>query len=74
MTLAGVAISVEMFAWSERHHDTALAHAFRRPGYEMQRLFATREPTTEQLEVGRAALVEILRCEARSESSGGQIS
>ena len=42
----------------------ALAHAFRRPGYEMQRLFATREPTTEQLEVGRAALAEILRCEA----------
>ena len=30
----------------------------------MQRLFATREPTTEQLEVGRAALIEIpARCE-----------
>jgi uncharacterized protein YqhQ len=64
VTLAGVAISVEMFAWSERNHDTALAHAFRKPGYEMQRLFATREPTTEQLEVGRAALIEILRREA----------
>jgi len=64
VTLAGVAVSVEMFAWSERNHDTALAQAFRRPGYEMQRLFATREPTTEQLEVGRAALIEIIRCEA----------
>ena len=64
VTLAGVAVSVEMFAWSERNHDTALAQAFRRPGYEMQRLFATREPTTEQLEVGRAALIEILRREA----------
>jgi uncharacterized protein YqhQ len=64
VTLAGVAASVEMFAWSERNHDTSLAQAFRRPGYEMQRLFATREPTAEQLEVGRAALAEILRLEA----------
>jgi uncharacterized protein YqhQ len=63
-TLAGVAVSVEMFAWSERHRETALAQAFRRPGYEMQRLFATREPSSEQLEVGRAALTEILRREA----------
>jgi hypothetical protein len=30
----------------------------------MQRLFATREPTSDQLDVGRAALAEILRLEA----------
>ena len=64
VTLAGVAVSVELFAWSERNRETALAQAFRKPGYEMQRLFATREPTVEQLEVGRAALAEILRREA----------
>jgi uncharacterized protein YqhQ len=64
VTLAGVAVSVEMFAWSERHRESPLAQAFRRPGYEMQRLFATREPTGEQLDVGRAALAEILRREA----------
>jgi uncharacterized protein YqhQ len=29
----------------------------------MQRLFATREPSPQQLEVGRAALAEILRLE-----------
>jgi hypothetical protein len=29
----------------------------------MQRLFATREPTSEQLEVGRKAMAEILRRE-----------
>jgi uncharacterized protein YqhQ len=29
----------------------------------MQRLFATREPSAEQLEVGRAAVAEILRLE-----------
>jgi uncharacterized protein YqhQ len=64
VTLAGVALSVEMFAWSERHRESPLAEAFRRPGFEMQRMFATREPSAEQLEVGRAALAEILRVEA----------
>ena len=63
VALGSVALSVELFAWSERHRDRALARAFRRPGFEMQRLFATREPTPEQLEVGRSALTEILRLE-----------
>ena len=35
----------------------------RRPGFEIQRVVGTREPTEEQLEVGRAALAEILRVE-----------
>ena len=61
--LGSVALSVELFAWSERNRERPLARAFRRPGFEMQRLFATREPTPEQLEVGRAALAEILRLE-----------
>ena len=34
-----------------------------RPGYELQRLLGTREPDERQLEVGRAALAEILRVE-----------
>ena len=63
VALGSVALSVEMFAWSERHPDRPLARAFHRPGFEMQRLFATREPSVEQLEVGRAALAEILRLE-----------
>ena len=37
--------------------------ALRRPGHELQRVLGTREPTEEQLEVGRAALAEILRVE-----------
>ncbi|MGH2994213.1 MAG: DUF1385 domain-containing protein, partial [Solirubrobacterales bacterium] len=61
--LAGVAIAAELFAWSERNHDSPLARAFRRPGTELQRHVATREPTDEQLEVGSAALAEILRAE-----------
>ncbi|HEV7846232.1 MAG TPA: DUF1385 domain-containing protein [Thermoleophilaceae bacterium] len=62
--LGSVAFAVEVFAWSERHSDTALARMLRRPGHELQRLVGTREPSAEQLEVGRAALDEILRVEA----------
>ena len=61
--LGGASIAVEMFAWSDRHHGTALAEAFHTPGREIQRLVATKEPTPEQLEVGVAALAEILRVE-----------
>ena len=61
--LGSAALAVEVFAWSERHPDTATAKALRRPGYEIQRALGTREPTEEQLEVGRAALAEILRVE-----------
>jgi uncharacterized protein YqhQ len=61
--LGSVAFAVEVFAWSERHSDTALARLLRKPGHEIQRLVGTREPTAEQLEVGKAALEEILRVE-----------
>ncbi len=61
--LASIGAAVEVFAWSERHGDTALARALRRPGHELQRVLGTREPTEAQLEVGRAALAEILRVE-----------
>jgi uncharacterized protein YqhQ len=61
--LGSVAFAVEVFAWSERHSNTALARALRRPGLEIQRLVGTREPTPDQLDVGQAALDEILRAE-----------
>ena len=63
--LASLGAAVEVFAWSERHGDTAVARALRRPGHELQRVLGTREPTEEQLEVGRAALAEILRVESQ---------
>jgi uncharacterized protein YqhQ len=62
--LGSVAFAVEVFAWSERHADTALSRLLRLPGYEIQRVFGTREPSAEQLDVARAALAEILRVEA----------
>jgi uncharacterized protein YqhQ len=62
--IASLGIAVEVFVWTERHASSAVAHALRRPGHELQRLLGTREPTEAQLEVGRAALAEILRVEA----------
>jgi uncharacterized protein YqhQ len=61
--VGAVSAAVEMFAWSERHHDSELAQAFHWPGTEIQRLIATREPTEDQLAVGSVALAEILRAE-----------
>jgi uncharacterized protein YqhQ len=65
VAIGSIAAAVEVFAWSERHAETRLAKALRRPGYELQRAIGTREPTEEQLDVGRAALAEILRVEAQ---------
>ena len=44
MGLGSVAFAVEVFAWSERHADSALARMLRLPGHEIQRVFGTREP------------------------------
>jgi len=63
VALGSMAFAVEVFAWSERNAHTMLAKLLRMPGHEIQRAVGTREPTEEQLEVGRAALAEILRVE-----------
>jgi uncharacterized protein YqhQ len=63
VALASTAVAVEAFAWAERNSDTALSRAFRSPGFAIQRAIGTREPDERQLEVGRAALAEILRAE-----------
>ncbi|HET6548149.1 MAG TPA: DUF1385 domain-containing protein [Solirubrobacter sp.] len=64
VALASTAAAVEVFAWSERHADSPVSRALKRPGYELQKAIGTREPDEHQLEVGRAALAEILRVEA----------
>jgi uncharacterized protein YqhQ len=61
--LGGASLAVEMFAWSDRHHGDPLAEAFHAPGREIQRHWATKEPTPEQLEVAVAALEAILEAE-----------
>jgi uncharacterized protein YqhQ len=62
--LAAVGIAAETLGWMGRHRDHRMARALRRPGYELQRLAATREPTEQELDVARAALDEILRLES----------
>jgi uncharacterized protein YqhQ len=64
--VGSAALAVEVFAWSERHPDSGIARLLRKPGYEIQRVVGTREPSEEQLEVGRAALAEILRVEQQA--------
>jgi uncharacterized protein YqhQ len=61
--LAGASAAVEAFAWSDRHHGEPLAEAFHTPGREIQRLWATKEPSPDQLEVSLAAMAEIIRVE-----------
>ena len=69
VALASTAAAVEVFAWSERHADSPVSKALKRPGYELQRAIGTREPDERQLEVGRAALAEILRVEQQADSN-----
>ena len=68
--LGSVSGAVEMFAYADRRPDSAFGRALHATGREIQRLVSTREPTAEQLDVGRAALAEILRVEAASEEAG----
>jgi uncharacterized protein YqhQ len=66
VALASTAAAVEVFAWCERHPDSLTTKAIRSPGFGIQRAIGTREPDERQLEVGRAALAEILRVEGSS--------
>jgi uncharacterized protein YqhQ len=66
--VASVSGAVELFAFAERRPDSALGRAIHALGHEIQRLLSTREPSPEQLEVGTAALHEVLRAEAAAEA------
>ena len=44
--LGSAALAVEVFAWGERHPDSSLTRMMRRPGFEIQRMIGTREPTS----------------------------
>jgi uncharacterized protein YqhQ len=61
--LAAIGVAPEAYGWMTRHSDHVVARALRRPGYELQRVAATREPTAEELAVAEAALDEVLRLE-----------
>ena len=67
--LAGVGGAVELFVFAERNPQSAVGRAIHGPGYEIQRFVSTREPTAEQLDVGLAALQEVLRAEQEAADS-----
>jgi len=62
-SVVGLSLSVETFVHAEKHPDSALGRAIHASGTAIQRLFATREPSAEQLEVGVAALAAALAAE-----------
>jgi uncharacterized protein YqhQ len=62
-SLAATGAAVEVFAFAERNPEATLSRAVHGTGHEIQRLISTREPTPEQLEVGEAAVRELLRVE-----------
>jgi uncharacterized protein YqhQ len=61
--LVSIGSAVELFGWMVRHKGHPLADMLRAPGIELQRLFTTREPSHDQLDVAQAALTELLRVE-----------
>ena len=61
--VAGLSLSVETFVHADRHPDSPLGRAVHFGGDAIQRLFATREPTSEQMEIGAAALEAVLAAE-----------
>lgn len=63
--VAGLSLSVETFVHAERHPDSPLGRAVHFSGDAIQRLFATREPNAEQMQVGAAALDAVLAAERR---------
>ena len=61
--LASLGSAFEIFSWMARHRGDPLADLLRAPGLTIQRLFTTREPTGEQLDVAQSALQELLKRE-----------
>ena len=64
VALASTAVAVEVFAWCERNAETRAGARAQAARLRDPALVGTREPDERQLEVGRAALAEILRAEA----------
>ncbi len=62
-SVGSLSLAVEAFALAERRPDSPLGRAVHASGHSIQRLFATREPSPEQIEVGVAAMDAILAAE-----------
>jgi uncharacterized protein YqhQ len=68
--IAGAAASIEMFAYAEHHPESVFARIFRAPGFRLQEVIGTREPTADQIEVSRAAIERLLAAEGAGHVEG----
>jgi uncharacterized protein YqhQ len=71
--LVSIGSAFEIFSWMARHHGHPLADLLRLPGLTIQRVFTTREPTVEQLDVAQSALGELLRVEGVAPAPAGAV-
>jgi uncharacterized protein YqhQ len=62
-SVASLSLAVETFAYAEKHPDSPVGRSIHGAGDGIQRLFATREPNEDQIEVGIAAMDAILAAE-----------
>jgi uncharacterized protein YqhQ len=62
-SVGAIGVATELFSWMVKNPDRRLSKALARPGHELQHRLATAEPTSEQLEVARAALAACLELE-----------
>lgn len=63
VSIGTLSLAVEIFAFAEKRPNSILGKAVHASGHAIQSLFATREPSAEQLEVGTAAMDAILGAE-----------
>jgi uncharacterized protein YqhQ len=68
VAVGSVAVAGEIFVWMNHHPANLVSRALAWPGRELQSRFLTAEPTAEQLEVARLALVECVRRELADEA------
>jgi len=64
--VAAIGVATETFGWMQRHRGNIFSRILSRPGYELQRVAGTREPSADELAVARAALDAVLDLEGRS--------
>jgi uncharacterized protein YqhQ len=62
-SVASLSLAVETFAYAEKNPDSPVGRSIHAAGDGIQRLFATREPNEDQIEVGIAAMDAILAAE-----------
>ena len=68
--LLSLAAAMEVFRWTTRHPEAPVARVLAKPGYWLQHSLTTAEPSEAQMEVGRAALGELLKAEGLQGASG----